>query len=446
MVVILNWQEYLGHTILRKTISTNFKLNKRRKATKEEQYFFPNTHEPIISQELWDKAQRNRRFAPQTRDNAEIREKATFRGLLYCSDCNKKLIYKYQPNKDISTLGYSCTDYRGKRGTCTAHYINNNDLKEILLEYLRAISKRIIEDEESFIEELKLKWNNNQNKKPIQDKTDLRVLQRRFEELDKLISSLYENYINQLLPERQYISLMKKYDEEQKEVETKIKTLTDNIKSEKQPQKVNVKKFVELIKKYKNPTEITQELVRELIDKIIVYQAKGKKLNRTQQVDIYFNFIGKYELEYTNEELQEIQSKNEQAKKEKEECEKQREKEYQKAYRQKKKEEELAKNNGHLFPEKVCDVCNKPFYPQYARQKSCSEECKKISLKNTRMKYYNEHRKAKAPEERKCIICGKTFMPVNAQELLCSKECKRENRNLKKKEYYYRDKEKMKQQ
>ena len=68
----------------------------------------------------------------------------------------------------------------------------------------------------------------------------------------------------------------------------------------------NVKKFVELIKKYKYPTEITQELVRELIDKIIVYQAQGKKPNRTQQVDIYFNFIGKYELEYTNEELQEI--------------------------------------------------------------------------------------------------------------------------------------------
>ena len=113
---------------------------------------------------------------------------------------------------------------------------------------------------------------------------------------------------------------------------------------------------------------------------------------------------------------------------------------------QKKKEERLAKNNGHLFAEKVCDVCNKPFYPQYAQQKSCSEECKKLSLKNTRMKYYNEHRKAKAPEERKCIICGKTFMPVNAQELLCSKECKRENRNLKKREYYYRDKEKMKQQ
>ena len=446
VVIILNRQEYLGHTILRKTISTNFKLNKRRKATKEEQYFFPNTHEPIISQELWDKAQRNRRFAPQTRDSDDIRNKATFHGLLFCSDCNKKLIYRYQESKQGTIMGYCCVNYRGKRGTCTAHYINNNDLKEILLEYLRVISKRIIEDEESFIEELKNKWNSNQNKKPIQDKTDLRVLQRRFEELDKLISSLYENYINQLLPERQYISLMKKYDEEQKEVETKIKTLTDNIKSEKQPPKVNVKKFVELIKKYKYPTKITQELVRELIDKIIVYQAQGKKPNRTQQVDIYFNFIGKYELEYTNEELQEIQNKNEQAKKEKEKREKQWKKDYQKAYQQKKKEERLAKNNGHLFAEKVCDVCNKPFYPQYAQQKSCSEECKKLSLKNTRMKYYNEHRKAKAPEERKCIICGKTFMPVNAQELLCSKECKRENRNLKKREYYYRDKEKMKQQ
>ena len=58
-------------------------------------------------------------------------------------------------------------------------------------------------------------------------------------------------------------------------------------------------------------------MVRELIDKIVVYEPKGKKPNRTQQIDIYFNFIGKYELEYTNEELQEIQRKNEQKKRKK---------------------------------------------------------------------------------------------------------------------------------
>lgn len=104
-----------------------------------------------ISQELWDKAQRNRRFAPQKRASDDIRNKATFHGLLFCSDCNKRLIYRYQESRQKIIMGYCCVNYRGKRGTCTSHYINNNDLKEILLEYLRVISKRIIEDEESFI-------------------------------------------------------------------------------------------------------------------------------------------------------------------------------------------------------------------------------------------------------------------------------------------------------
>lgn len=434
--MILNRQEYLGHTILRKTIGTNFKLNKRRKTTKDEQYFFPNTHEPIISQELWDKAQKNRRFLSRKNDSAKMQEKAIFSGLLYCLDCSKRLTYKYQPNKSTSTLGYLCIDYDGKRGKCTSHYINNNDLKAIVLEYLRVISKKIIEDEESFIKELKSKWDGNQNKKTIQDKTDLNGLQQRFKELDKLISTLYENYVNQLLPERQYISLMKKYDKEQKDVEAKIKVLTDTTKNEKQSPKANVKKFVELIKKYKYPTEITQELVRELIDKIIVYQAEGKKPNRTQRVDIYFNFIGKYELKYTKEELEKIKLENEEKQRKKEDQKSQLKKDYAKAYRQKQKEKKMEENNGHLFKERICDVCNKPFYPTYAKQKSCCDECKKQSLKNTRNKYYNEHKHTQPLQERKCIVCGKIFKPVNAQELLCSKECKRKHKNLKKREYY----------
>ena len=53
---ILNRQEYLGHTVLRKSIATNFKTGERRAATDNERLIFENTHEPIISQELWDKA------------------------------------------------------------------------------------------------------------------------------------------------------------------------------------------------------------------------------------------------------------------------------------------------------------------------------------------------------------------------------------------------------
>ena len=44
---ILSRQEYLGHTVLRKSVSTNFKLHKRKNTDEDEQYVFYNTHEPI---------------------------------------------------------------------------------------------------------------------------------------------------------------------------------------------------------------------------------------------------------------------------------------------------------------------------------------------------------------------------------------------------------------
>ena len=58
---ILERQEYLGHTVLRKTVGTNFKLHKRKSTAQDEQYLFQNTHEPIISQELWDSVHRRRK-------------------------------------------------------------------------------------------------------------------------------------------------------------------------------------------------------------------------------------------------------------------------------------------------------------------------------------------------------------------------------------------------
>ena len=58
---ILSRQEYLGHMILQKSVSTNFKLHKRKNTDEDEQYVFPNTHEPIMSQELWDSVQKRKK-------------------------------------------------------------------------------------------------------------------------------------------------------------------------------------------------------------------------------------------------------------------------------------------------------------------------------------------------------------------------------------------------
>ena len=51
---ILDRQEYLGHTVLGKSICENFKTKQRRAATPDELMIFPDTHEAIIDQDTWD--------------------------------------------------------------------------------------------------------------------------------------------------------------------------------------------------------------------------------------------------------------------------------------------------------------------------------------------------------------------------------------------------------
>ena len=380
---ILKRKEYLGHTILKKSVSVNFKTDERRMTTEEEQYFFENIHEPIVTQELWDKAQKNRKIVERKRINDDIKASVVFLGLLYCADCDSKLVIKILENDNTGhiIIAYNCVGYGGKSGRCSAHYINENDLKALLLEYIRLISKRIIEDEDSFVKELKEKWQEKQSAAPKQAKIELKAYTSRYNELDELISSLYENFVAGLLPERQYKSLMKKYDDEQKEVEQKIEELSSQAEEQK-VSSIKAERFVELIKKYKNPTEITREMARELIDKIVVYKPVGKKPNRTQQIDIYFNFIGNFDLVYTREELTEKRLQAEKEAREKTERQIQAKKDYQRAYKAKKRAEQYADNDGHPYPQKECACCGKLFYPTHAAKKYCSDECDEQAKKS----------------------------------------------------------------
>ena len=135
--------------------------------------------------------------------------------------------------------------------------------------------------------------------------------QKRYDELSKLIRGLYENLVSGLLPERQYKQLMKQYDDEQAELETKIEEMQKELTEEK-ANTVDIKHFISLIRKCKEPTEISDLMFAELIDKIVVYEAEGVGKARTQKVDIYFNYVGQVDIAYTEEELAEIKEQEEQ--------------------------------------------------------------------------------------------------------------------------------------
>jgi hypothetical protein len=417
---ILDRKEYLGHTILHKSVGTNFKLHKRKETAEEEQYMFPNTHEAIISQELWDSVQQRRKRVE--RATAWGSHKHRLSGYLYCADCGRRMNLQTHYNKKDGSIQYSfrCGGYAREANSCTAHGISADSVEALLLSSIQRLSRFVLKDEEAFALELQSLWAGKQEARPQQDKAELKRFQKRYEELSDLVRGLYESLMSGLLPERQYKQLMQQYDDEQAELEVKIEKLQASL-SESKEKTVNIEHFIQLIRKYKEPTEVTDMMFTELVDKIVVYEAQGVGKSRTQRVDIYFNYVGQVNIALTEEELAEKEEQAAQA--EKERLARQRARE--KAYREKRKAEKIAANGGETVRKKVCPHCGKEFTPASNRQIFCSKECTYQARQEQKKAERQAERGDHYFRQRKCAICGKEFWPNSSGQELCSDECRR---------------------
>lgn len=436
---ILSRKEYLGHTVLKKTEQISFKTRKRRRLDPEDMYFFPDTHEAIIDQDTWEAAQKYReasrrvdRAASGTYSNSHV-----LCGFVFCADCGSRMVVQVYKDKKTNecTYGFRCGRYATDRNKCTPHYISAKDLEDIVLFELRRMLKQTIRDEAGFAEILREQYEAKCAEKPTKLRTELAEAKRRFEELDALIRSVYENFAGGLLPERQYKSLLGQYDKEQEALEKRIEELTQELALQ-QREPVKIDRFLALIRKYKEPEELTPELVHELLDRIVVHAPTGKGASREQQVDLYFNFVGQFDLPLSQEDL-DAQAAEQAAS---EASRKEARKAYEAEYREKKKAERYAANEGHKFAKRVCPVCGNEYWPTGNKQVYCSDQC---SYSATMDRIHEKAHQAKGDhpfKERICELCGKPFWPSSGRERLCSQVCKDARRKERQLDYYYRNK------
>lgn len=284
---ILNRREYLGHTILGKTTRDNFKTKRKRIANEDELLVFYNTHEAIIDQETYDKAQRMRKRVSPRRNSEKPAHRLS--GLLYCADCGSRLAYINSKPKNgkiyDSNQAFRCSRYHNKYHSCTGHYIKASTIEMLIYQATKRVSQYVLKDEKELLE-----------------------AKRRMMDLDDLIKGLYENFTLGRLPERQSNRLMTEYDTEQSSLEQRIselETATERISTKA----VQIDKFVRLVKKYRDFEELTTPMLNDFIEKVVIHEAEGGRTkDRTQQVDIYFNFIGNFVLQLSEDEVEALQS------------------------------------------------------------------------------------------------------------------------------------------
>lgn len=300
---IITKREYTGCTVLGKTVLENFKTKKRRKAREDELLIFPNTHEAIVDEETWVLANQIKKKKGRHRKLANGTYSHRMSGFVYCADCGSKMSFhsqhsQHRPDGKVYDADnyFKCPKASSKYDDkCTGHYVKASTIETLVLLAIQTVSKYALENEKDFIAQIDAGKDIEKAKKIKEYKKELLTCRHRMSELDLLIKNLYEQNVLGKISDRQYDRLMTDYDREQSNLEDRIIQLEKCI-NEDDSEKIRTDKFLDIVRKYTDVTELTTEMIHEFIDRVVVHAPEGGRKNRTQQIDIYFNFIGKIDL------------------------------------------------------------------------------------------------------------------------------------------------------
>ncbi len=293
IVNILKKREYLGHTINFKT-RKHFKDKKSHYVSEDEWTIFENTHEAIIDQQTFDLAQKIRSNVRRYPNGWG--EAAPLTGLLYCADCGGKM-YVHRTNNGKRISQYTCSNYtKVPCGTLcpTQHRINESAVLTLVSDTLRAIAEYSRNDRKEFIHTVQETQVAQQSADISKKRRRLAAAQKRAGELEKLICKIYEDNALGKLPDARYRALDAQYAKEQDALEIEIAELEKAVTGYEQSQK-SAEKFIALIDKYENFDTLTNTMLNEFVEKILVHErARKGSQDTTQEIEIYFNFLGRY--------------------------------------------------------------------------------------------------------------------------------------------------------
>ena len=299
---ILKKKEYLGHTVNFKT-RKHFKDKKSKYVSEDKWLIFENTHEAIIDQETFDNVQRIRGNVKRYPDGWGEYHPLT--GLMYCADCGSKM-YVHRTNNYKNIPYYVCSNY--KKVPCgtlcpSAHRIKAEVVLNLIQETLKDIKNYIDEDNEVFTRSIQ---NEMEEKEKVEiEKQRVRLINNksRIQELERLMCRIYEDMILEKIPSSRYEILNSQYEIEQRALSKEIEDL-ELVISRYENETDRVRKFISIISRYENFNELTNTMINEFVEKIIIHERdrKGSQTSK-QKIEIYFNFIGNYEV--PKEELSE---------------------------------------------------------------------------------------------------------------------------------------------
>lgn len=297
---ILAKQEYCGDTVNFRTTSKSFKLKKRLDRPQEDWQIFPNTHPAIIDRETFALVQELRQHRRRPTKSGIV---SMFSGLLYCADCGEKLYYSVTNNYKREQAYFFCSAYRKNSDICSAHYIREKVVEQLVLESMQRVLWYVQSYEKLFAQRQLEEFGEKQKKELAEKRRELDKAKLRVREIDGIIQKLYEDNATGKISDERFATMSVSLENEQSELKDRIPALENELENAKIKTE-GLQRFIDKAKQVTRLESLTPELVHEFIEKIVVSAPEYKGGKRCQEVAIYYNGVGIVR-EPTAEEMEE---------------------------------------------------------------------------------------------------------------------------------------------
>lgn len=260
---ILKNRIYVGDMVQGRYRIKSYKIHVQQAVPEDEWFIVPNTHEPIISREVFAKVQDLLR--KDTRTAPGQKSLYLFSGFLRCADCGKAMTR----SKVGENVYYYCRTYKDQSKTaCTKHMIRHNHLEQGVLYairqqiYLAADFSQII---------------SRVNAAPLQKSQFIRLdeliaaKEKEFSKIMRYKQSIYQDWKDGEISHKDYYHMQEDYERQIEAVSEVIGRLHEE-KAELENGSDTENPFLTSFRKYENISKLTRDVLTELVNQIKVYE------------------------------------------------------------------------------------------------------------------------------------------------------------------------------
>lgn len=288
---------YCGNLIQNQTGTRSYKDGTMIYKPETEWVRHDNTHEAIISPEVWGAVQEvNRQASLRAVDSAPPMP-CLFTGKLICPDCGATFSANREKHRRKNGtakqhVSYFCSRYTGSgRSVCSWHRIYELTLSELVMREIRAYADALEHDEAALLDKLKKQVTADGDKRQEDTRQEIAKLRRRVYELEQMTAKLYEDKVCGTITETTFSVLIQKSEQERLQKTERLEILLSEVKQFKQDT-ANIQSWAAVIRKHLNIRELDRETVDELIDHIEVGERTVVDGVRYQDVKVYYRFVG----------------------------------------------------------------------------------------------------------------------------------------------------------